>query len=90
MLWGTVDIAVWAPHTTENLPIGLAAAAHTHEGEDDCIGSETAVSAAEHRGREAEQLVTLGVTRRQVERLVQVACHGVASQKCPSREELAL
>ena len=33
MLWGTVDIAVWAPHTTEDLPIGW----------DDCIGSQTAV-----------------------------------------------
>ena len=49
------------------------------------------MGAAEHKGGgEAEQWETLDVTSGQVDRLVQVACCGVASQKCPSREVLAL
>ena len=51
MMWGTVDIAVWALHTTENLHVGwaAAAAAYRHEGKDDHVsqgdytGSQTAV-----------------------------------------------
>ena len=50
-----IDIAVWALHTTGNLHVGWAAAAHKLEGEDDHVPHSDHTAAADPRGRGAEQ-----------------------------------